>query len=217
MNENELILVENPGKRKRKRKMSAKQKKYFGKRRKTTRRRRRSNPSLSTYVAANPRRRKGRGVKRRRNTYVASRNPSGLMGYFNIKSALSVAGGIITARYGTRIIGMVWPGVPSTGLIGTAVKVGTVVVAAAGLKMLTKNNQVAYSFAAGGIGYCLYELAEQYLLPMIGMSGVGAYTQGEQYLSYDEANDLSGVGGDYSIMQPGVGTPPGITDQVLAA
>ena len=85
--------------------------------------------------------------------------------------AISVGTGIVAAHVAPGLLRKVWPGAPSTGLAGTAVRIGSVVLIATGVRMVTKQNAFAAGIVAGGVGYELYRLADQYLLPAIGLFG----------------------------------------------
>lgn len=168
-----VSIVENP-----KRGLSAKQLRagFGGKRRMTAKKRSRSrkrrNPALAT-LAANPRKRKKRSYTQPRKTTRRRRNPAlgGLGKMLNLNLAFSVGTGIVAAHVAPGLLRKVWPGAPSTGLAGTAVRIGSVVLIATGVRMVTKKNAFAAGIIAGGVGYELYRLADQYLLPTLGLYG----------------------------------------------
>lgn len=171
-----VSIVENPKRRRRTRRLSRKQLSYGfgGKRRRTVRRRRRRNPALAT-LAANPRRRR-RTTRRyyaRPRRRTRRRNPAlgGLGKMLNLNMAISVGTGIVAAHVAPGLLRKVWPGAPSTGLAGTAVRIGSVVLVATGVRMITRKNAFAAGIIAGGVGYELYRLADQYLLPTLGLYG----------------------------------------------
>jgi len=188
-----IPIVENPTRRKLTRKQLAAG--FGGKRRMSAKRR---NPGLAT-LAANPRRRRKSG---RRSTsrsrsyykpisgraytrhYRRRRNPSfgGLFGTIDLTFAASVAGGLVVADMAPGLIRKVWAGVPTTGFGGTAVRLGSTILVATGVGYFLKSKSVPVGMVAGAIGYELYVLANQYLLPSLGLSGVGDYmTTGELY------------------------------------
>lgn len=202
----EIVVVENPRKKKR-RKAAPKR------RRKSTRRRK--NPTLATYVASNPRRRKNRTPKRR-NTYIRRRNPGrGLMKMFDMTAIIGVASGVFTARYSAQLIGMISPAIPTTGMTGTIVKVGTVLAVGSGLKFFGASSKMQSSFIAGGLGYCLLELADQFVAPALGLSGYYNENEYLTYDNYDAASDLSGYNSMSAAGLQNYGS--GYTDPVLAA
>lgn len=209
-------VVENPRRRRRRktrrtRRLTAKQLAagFGGKRsmsgRRSTRRktyRRRSNPALATLAAVNPRRR-----------YRRRSNPSlrGITGLVNLKMAAAVAGGYIVARSAPTLIQKVWAGVPTTGIGGNLVRVAGTLAVATVAKMATKSNAIAGGIAAGGIGYVLFQLANEYVLPRIGLAGLsddGLVTTGEI-----DAITMGGVGA-YQVRPDTIGT---YIDPVLAA
>lgn len=222
----QIPIVENPTKRKRRKLSPAQRAAGFGgkrtmakrrTRKKTTKRRRR-NPALATYVV-NPRRRKYRRkatVRRRRR-----RNPGlGKIGaMLNLRMALSVAAGILTARMAPGLLQKVWTGAPTTGFGGHAVRMGSVILVGYGVKMVTRSNQFAGGVVAGGIGYILYDMANEYILPKIGLSGYG-----DDYATMSELEEVA-LGryvtkGDPIAQYEGEGMgayQPGYGEQVLAA
>lgn len=222
-----IPIVENPVKRKR-RKWTARQKAAgFGgktgmarkRTRKRTTRRKRRNPALATYVV-NPRRR--RSVRRRstvRTYRRRRRNPGmGKIGaMLNLRMALSVGAGILTAKVGPGLLQKVWAGAPTTGIGGHAVRIGTVMLVGMGVKMVTRSNQFAGGVVAGGIGYILFDLANEYILPKIGLSGYDS-----DLVSMNELEDVA-MGryvpeGNRINLDPGMGAyQPGYGQQVLAA
>jgi len=195
-------VVENPRRSRRRRSYSAKQRAAgFGGKRSMRRpqarsrsRSRRRNPALATL--SNPRTRRRRSYTtyktyRRHYSYKRRRNPflGGLTSMLDLSTAASVAGGIVVSRLTPGLIAKVWPGVPRVGLPGMAVRLGGVLMVAFGMRSLlgARYNRVTAGIVAGGIGYMLYELADQYLLPAVGLSGIG-------YNSYVTEGDLRGMG-----------------------
>ena len=186
-----IAIVEN-GRKKGRRKMTAKQKKYFGKRKeKTTTRRKKRNPNLATYKLSNPARRStsGRRIKRRSNP-----GGRGIMSMINFGSIFSVTAGILVAKYSSQLVSFVWAAVPTTGYMGTAVKAATVVAAGFASKFVGVSSSNRNAFIAGGLGYCLYELVDTYVAPMIGAPGIAGYVT-----ATDTAYDIS------QVASPGMG------------
>jgi hypothetical protein len=107
----------------------------------------------------------------------------------DLKGAAYVAGGIIIAKAGPNLIRKVWPGAPSDGIPGHAVRLGAVLLAATGVRYLLKSASGAQQVAVGGIGYILYDLANQYLLPTIGLAGL---TDDGDAVTMQELEDLRG-------------------------
>jgi len=223
-------VVENPRRSRRRRRYSPAQKRAgFGGRasmsrgRSTRRRRRRANPALATI--SNTRRR--RGPRKRRDSYTTyrtyrrhyarrRRNPSlrGLTQMLHLPTAASVAGGIFVARLAPELVRKVWAGAPAVGVGGMAVKVGGVLVAAMVAKTVFRSDRIATGLVAGGIGYILFDLAEQYLLPQIGLSGLG----NDRYLTTGELEAM-GLSGYQSANRRVPGYQPGngeTVDSVLA-
>jgi hypothetical protein len=178
-------IVTNPRRRRRRHRYTVSQLAAgFGGRRRMSRRSRRRyrrrNPQLAT-LAANPRRRYYYRAPRRR-YYRRRRNPmlGGIGKMLNLPVAVSVGAGIVAAHVAPGLIRKVWAGAPSTGFGATAVRLGGVFALAYGVRMVTKNNQLASGMIAGAVGYELYKLADQYLLPSLGLSGLNRYiTTGE--------------------------------------
>lgn len=171
----EIPVVENPRRRRRHRKLTAKQIAYGfgGGRRRSHRRRPRRNPALASLMA-NPRRRRHRRyavANPRRRRY---HNP-GLIStaMIDVKSALYVGGGILAAKIAPGLLVKVWAGAPTTGFGRSAVELAGGFVAATVVRMVTKSNQAATLIMAGAMGYVLYDLAQQYVLPSIGLAGLG--------------------------------------------
>ena len=187
----QIQLVENP-RRKKRRRYSAKQLAagFGGKRYRTRGRKRHRNPALAT-LAANPRRRFRAYRKSHRRRYS---NPSG--GFFSgitnmvdLKGAAFIGGGILAAKVGPGLVAKVWPGVPTEGFGKTLVQAGSVLLIATGVKAFLKSSQGAHQIAIGGLGYILYDLANQYVLPNIGMAGLA---DDGNYVTTTEMEELSG-------------------------
>jgi hypothetical protein len=176
-----ISYIENPRRRRRRhaRRLTAAQLAagFGGRRSMSHRRHRRRNPVLAS-LAANPRRRRHHrrfsalSVRR----YRRHRNPmfggvGGVTSYFDFKSAAYVAGGIVIAKAGPGLLTKIWPGAPTTGFGLYAVQLGSAVAGAMAVKFLLKSPQGAKQVAVGGIGYVLYQLANDYILPKIGLAG----------------------------------------------
>jgi len=171
-----IPVVENPRRRRRRgrRHLTAKQLSYgFG----GKRHRRRRNPELATLLA-NPRRR-----RRSRRAYLANPRRRGRRRYHNpsflstsmidVKSALYVGGGILAAKIAPGLLVKVWAGAPTSGFGKSAVELAGGFAAATVVKMVTKSSSAANLIMAGAFGYVLYDMANQYLLPKIGLAGLG--------------------------------------------
>lgn len=211
-----IPVIENPRRRRRRRSLTPKQLAagFGGKSRmsrRTRRRTRRRNPALAT-LAGNPRRRRRSSyavthtVRRRRR-----RNP-GLGDFTRLISWQTAAGvgvGLFAPSMLVNAVGnYVWSGIPRTGMPGAAVRVGAGLVLgwAAGQWI---DRRIGAGVVAGAIGFELYQLANEYLLPTLGLSGVG------EYITTANANNLglyvtapTGMSGYYQQR---------ITDQALAA
>lgn len=178
---NEYIEVVENKRGKRRRRMTAKQAKYFGKRKHSRKRR---NPVLAT-LAGNPRHRGARRYHhkvRRHRRHRSHRNPGmfgGVRGLlpFDIRSVLEVGGGIAASKYGPQLVQKyIWAGMPTTGIAGYAVRLGTTIVLAQGVKMITKSSRSAENIMLGGVGSIIYDLFTEYAAPAMGLSGVDGYT-----------------------------------------
>jgi len=90
----------------------------------------------------------------------------------DIKSALYVGGGILAAKVAPGLLVKVWAGAPTTGLGRSAVQIAGGFAAATIVRMVTKSNQAATLIMAGAVGYVLYDLASEYVLPKIGLAGL---------------------------------------------
>jgi len=119
---------------------------------------------------------------------------SALGGLVNLPMAGSVAAGFLTARIAPNLVQKVWPGAPVVGPMSYLVRVGGTLVVAYAVKNFVKKRNLALGIATGGIAYVLYDMANTYLLPKIGLAGLGADTD---YLTIDDINRM-GVPGDIS-------------------
>lgn len=188
----QIEVVENP-RRKRRRHYTAKQLAAgFGGKRYRNRRhyRRHHNPALAT-LAANPRRRRHHYYNpRRRRSYRRHRNPlfGGTKGMFDIGGALFIGGGILAAKVSPKLIQKVWAAAPTTGIGGYAVKIGGAFLIAQGVRMVTRSAHNAHYIMIGALGSVLYDIANDYLLPTIGLSGLGDDS------SYVTAGELRAMG-----------------------
>ncbi len=165
--------------------------------------RRHRNPALAE-LALNPRRRRRRSARYaspRRHRRRSYRNPLGATHIgpfqFDFVSAAWVAGGMVGAKVGPSLIQKVWPGMPSTGITGHAVRFGVVLLGGYGLRMVTKSPARSGQFVAGGIGMILYDLFNEYLAPKLGLSGLS-----DRYVTDAELTDVLGTGG--FVQTPGV-------------
>jgi len=176
-----IEIIENPKRRRR----TVKRRKTTTRYKKRSKRRRR-NPALATL--SNPRR---RSYKRR--SPLRRRNPKfGFGSLVNIQSAAYVTVGFVTARIAPNLIQKVWPGAPSVGPLSYAVRIAGTLAVAYAAKMVTKKNDIAVGIATGGLAYVLYDAANTYLLPKIGLAGLGADAD---YLTIDDINRMGVPGG----------------------
>lgn len=182
-------VVENPRRRRR-----------VTKRRRAVRRRRRNPSALATI--SNPRRRRRassayyRPSRRRR--YSRRRNP-GLLGVsFDFPSILWIGAGMFGSKTGPALISKMIP-LPTSGVAGYAVRAGSAVLFSMGVKMLTGSKQNADRVMAGGLGAIAYDLFNEYMAPMVGLSGY----EGSQsiVIPADIQEALEG----YTVDRPGVG------------
>jgi hypothetical protein len=179
-----IEVIENPRKRRKRRttrrKMTAKQRKYFG-------RRRRRNPVVATL--SNPRRRRSRRKVARYRRRPRRRNPAfSLGGMIDIQAAAGVTAGFMLARISPNLVSKVWAGAPTTGPVSYVIRIGSTIVAAMAVKTVTKKRELAMSIATGGIAYVLYDLANAYILPKLGLSGMSGY------ISSQRAPQIAGYG-----------------------
>jgi hypothetical protein len=196
-----IAVVENP--RKKTRRYSAKQRAYgFGggkkkARRKTTRRKRR-NPGI--MALGNPKRRTYRAPARRR-SYRRRSNPSmfggGMFSLINMQLALGFAGGMAVAHTAPGMLRRVWAGAPTTGFGGTAVRIGSAVLAGVVIKMVTRSKPIAVAVVSGAIGYEVFNMLKTYIPGLE-----------ESYVTPAEMNDLTGYVND----NPGIAGTGGYVD-----
>lgn len=211
-----IPIVENPRKRRRHRLTAAQLAAGFGGKRhmsgKRHRRRYRRNPALATLAAANPRRRRRHRRFGVRHT-VYRRNPAFLGGITNmidLKGAAYVAGGIILAKAAPKLIQKVWSGAPQEGMMVHVERIALTLAGAYAVKTFLKSPTGAHQIAVGGLGYVLYDLANQFLLPQVGLSGL---TQ-DDWVTTNDIRELSG----YQPETTGVSTyVPAMVQPELAA
>lgn len=213
----QIPVVENPRRRRRRHGFTAAQlaagfggRSAMSGRRRRRHSRRRRNPALATYSLAglNPRRRRRHSVRVRRiGRRRHYRNPN-MMGFgtlfsmHNLTFAGGVAVGITVGKLAPSQIARVWPGVPTTGFGGTAVRLGGVVLASFLVKKFLKMPALANGMIVGELGYEFYQLASEYVFPKIGLAGLGAYDSG-----LITGNQLRQIGmGEYRVTPAGVGS-----------
>ena len=205
-----IEIVENPKKKKRR---------SVKRRRKTTKRAKRRNPVVATL--SNPRRRKRRVVQKRRR-YSRRRNPIGALGgLINLPMAGSIAAGFMVARIAPNMVQKVWAGAPTTGPISYVVRAGATIGVAYVVKTYLKQRELALGIATGGLAYVLYDLANEYLLPKIGLAGIG---YNDAYMTMSELDDIEARGADPGVsgyIDTGVAgyesSHVGLLDEALAA
>lgn len=182
-------VVENKDRRRGRRKLTARQKAAgFGGRAAMRsgrlRRRTRRNPPLATISNRSQRRSSRRSYSRRR------RSPSrsflgGIGSMLRLDMALSVAGGIFVGRFLPGWLAKVWPQVPQTGLAATAIRLGGVIGAGYVTSRVLRQPKLASGIVIGGVALVMFELAAQYVLPAVGLTG---YTN--RYVTRKELEDL---------------------------
>lgn len=210
-----IPVVENPRRRRRRTLTAAQRRAGFGGRAamggSRRRRRRRRNPALAT-LTANPRRRRRRYAPTRRRYYRRRRNPSlgGIGRMLNLKTAIGVAGGILTAAMAPALVRRVWAAAPTTGFGGSAVRIGASLAVATGVRYVFKDRSLAAGMIAGAVGFELYSLADQYLLPYFGL---GSY-ESDRMVTRGELEAI-GIAG-YVPAADGLNGYD-VTDEVLAA
>lgn len=193
---NEYIEVVENKRGKRRHKMTAKQAKYFGKRR---HHRRHRNSALAT-LAGNPRHRSVRRYHHKGRRNRCHRNPGmfgGIRGLlpFDIRSVLEVGGGIAASKYGPQLVQKyIWAGMPTTGIAGYAVRLGTTIVLAQGVKMITKSSRSAENIMLGGVGSIIYDLFTEYAAPAMGLTGVEGYSNRVPITEVSTALNGDGLG-----------------------
>lgn len=209
-------VVENPRRKRRRRKLSAAQRRagFGGKRAMSGRRsqrRRRRNPTLAT-LAANPRRRRSyRAAPRRR--YRRRRNPNmlgGMTQMINLTTAGGVATGMVVSGLAPGLVNRFWAGMPRGDMLDKVWRVGLTVGGAMIVKKVFRANQFAAGMVAGAVGYELFVLANQYLLPAIGLAGLGAG-------DYVTTSELDQIGLDGYVASSDRLTGYEMTDEALAA
>lgn len=190
------------------------------KRRKTVKHRRtvkRRNPLVASLT--NPKRRRRKKVARKR--YSRRRNPKfGIGSLINIENSAAVAAGFIVSAMAPALVSKVWVNVPRTGPVSYIVRAGSTIMLAYGVNLLTRKKNLAIGIATGGIAYILYDLANYYLLPKLGLSGL---YDDKSYLTMSELDQIgvSGYQQDYGVSgyRPdyGVSGYNDITDEAMAA
>lgn len=214
----QIAVVENPRKRRR-RTYTAKQRAagFGGRKRRTSRRprprRRRRNPALATYTALNPRRRRRYRAAPTKRRYRRRRNPNMLGGFtrmLNWTTGFGVATGMIVSGTAPGMINRFWAGMPRGEYLDKAWRVGLTVGAAMVVRQTFRANQFAMGMVAGAIGWELYELLNQYVLPAVGLSGLSA----GDYVTTSELNEI-GMSG--YVAQGDRLTGYEVTDEALAA
>lgn len=187
-----IPIIENPRRRRRRSRRNLTPRQlaagFGGKGRMKRKTHRRRNPGLMS-IAANPSRRRSRrrstvsGYRRRH-----YRNPSfnRIFGGIDLAFAASAAGGIILGKAAPGLIQKAWPTVPVTGFGGMAVRVGSVLAASFVAGKFLRMPKVASGLIAGEIAYELYLLANQYLLPSLGMS-----LSGGDYLTMSDLDSMA--------------------------
>lgn len=128
----------------------------------------------------------------------------------DMKSALYVGGGILAAKIAPGLLVKVWAGAPTTGFGKSAVELAGGFAAATVVKMVTKSSSAANLIMAGAFGYVLYDLANQYLLPKIGLAGLG---DDSSYVTRSELQEI-GVEG-YRVSPNAIGAYQTSSEQEL--
>ena len=169
-------LVENPRRRRGRRHLTAKQRAAgFGGKGAMHNRRRHSRRRNPGYLASlgNPRRRHYRKSRRRgfSVSHVVHRNP-GLLG-FDLEAAMWVGVGALGSKALPKLVAKYWPSIPTTGIAGYAVRAGATLAVAYAAKMAFKSQKAFSLILAGGLGYIFVDLATDYLLPAVGLAGLG--------------------------------------------
>lgn len=189
-----IDIIENP-RRRRRRALTAKQLAagFGGKghmRRRSGGRRKRRNPGLMELAAINPRRRRHRSyaVSHRRRRRYSNPGVGSFFGGIDLTFAASAAGGIVLGKAAPGLIAKVWPGVPQDGLAGTAVRVAAVLAVSIAIRKFLKMPKVANGLITGEIAYEIFTLANQYLLPKIGLAGIG---DDNDYLTMSDIDQLN--------------------------
>lgn len=167
----EYEIIENP--RRRRDSKGRYLKKGRGRKRSTTKRRRRRNPALATYRVNGGRRRNSTV----RNSYRPRRrkNPRGLLGGFGNMFDMAALFQMSLGGVGVKLVpglirSMLWSGLPTTGMTGKLVQVGTSFL----LAMVTRQfvgRKAAQNVFNGAMTVTLIELMSEYVMPALGLSG----------------------------------------------
>lgn len=201
----EVNLVENPRRRKSRRHLSALQRSYgFGGGGNPRRRhhRRRRNPALMSLT--NPRRRRRSARRflaiplRGRRRYANPGLLGGLKSAFEFKPILYSTLGMIGSKSVPMLVKRWWPGMPTTGIGGYAVRIGTTYALSILARKFMKSPEAARAIMAGGVGLILFELFAEQVAPAIGLSGLGNYG----YVTNQELSALYGYRETGMVTQP---------------
>lgn len=109
-----------------------------------------------------------------------SRNPGllgglGSFGGFDLESALYVGVGAIVPKYLLGFAAARMPMIPTTGMVGYAVRGVAVWVTAFGAGKLLKSQKAKSMIMAGGLGMIMVDLFKDYVAPRLGITGLGEY------------------------------------------
>ncbi len=173
-----IEVIENPRRKTRRR----------TKRRKTTKRRR--NPALAT-LSANPRRRRRYSRPSRRRYSRRRRNPKFLgMSGFDLSTPMWVGVGMLGSAIVPGLVRKVWKTMPGGGMMDYVVKAGGTFVTAFVVKKVTKSSRNFSLIMAGGLAMIGVDLFRQFVMPKIGLSGLGFFD--DSYVYPDELTDVYG-------------------------
>lgn len=178
-----IPVVENPRRRRRRRRLTSRQKAAgFGGRaamrstRKRTTRRRRTSTRRRTYTSRRRRRNPTlAAVSNPRRRYRRRRNPRlPLVGNLNFNTILLTGGGILFATMAPGLLRKVWPSAPASGVTGKLVQAGSIIGLSFAVRKFLKQRNLADGILYGGLGFMLFQSLEQYVMPLIGLSGYTA-------------------------------------------
>jgi hypothetical protein len=175
-----LLVEKNPGRRRRRGRRSLTTKQIaagFGGKSKMSggrrhRRGHRRNPLLASL--ANPRRHRRRHGRRHGYSVsrVIHRNP-GLLG-FDFASAAWVGTGMLGSKLVPNLVRKyLYAGLPATGPMSYLVRAGGTLVTAYAVKLVTKNSRAFGLILAGGAAAILVDVVSDYVLPQVGLAGMG--------------------------------------------
>jgi hypothetical protein len=108
-------------------------------------------------------------------SHVIHRNPA-LFG-FDLESAAWVGAGMLGSKLVPNLVRkFLFAGLPSAGPMSYLVRAGGTFVTAYAVKMVTGRSKAFPLILAGGLGAILVDVVSDYVLPQVGLAGMGNST-----------------------------------------